>query len=118
MELLIQMAVALVVTIILEASIAWIFLRRKDVTGSSVLMNIFTNPLLNALLAAVGYYAPGKESVYWTAVFLGEILVWLVETLLLDWLTGLSFRRAAVWSLILNGTSFLFGKLLELCGIW
>lgn len=99
--------IALLATIAIEAAVIWWLLgdRRKKVVLSSVVVNIITNVPLNIVLQ--------HTDQTFTAIAIGEAVVFLVETL---WycLFLRDIKRAAVYSFLCNGISFAVGVL----GVW
>lgn len=96
---------ALLLTISVEAGMLLLMgEKRKDVLIGSVVINILTNVPLNHFLMTVGN-TTGR-------IIVGELIVLLVEAL---WyfLFVRQWRKAAIYSLICNATSFLVGILIQ-----
>ena len=72
------MLTALVLTVMIEAALAFLFgVRTRYGQGIVLLVNVITNPLLNAVLTVVSFYL-SPAAYYWFLVPL-ELLVVLAE---------------------------------------
>lgn len=74
------------------------------ILGVGLLASALTLPYLWFLLPSILTTASG--------IYLGEILVFLVEALLYRWLLGMSYPKALLLSFIVNAISFLLGLFL------
>ncbi|HVP20955.1 MAG TPA: hypothetical protein VMS73_03740 [Anaerolineaceae bacterium] len=98
---------ALLLTLVIEGAVAWLFGFRKGWSQLAVAMiNCLTNPGLNLLLLILAWL--GVE-VRLQLVVLLEILVVVVEWRLLIYVFGNPKRRLFVLSLLANAASFLAG---------
>ena len=96
----------LTLTIAIELGVLWLLReKRADVLWSSVVVNILTNLPLNLCL----FYVDGG----WIAIAVGEVLVLLAETVWYRFFTS-SWKRGAIYSILCNTISFLFGLLIIL----
>ena len=104
---------ALLLTWLIEIPILFILARYvfkvRDVStwrilGSGLLASALTLPYLWFLLPSILTTASG--------IYLGEVLVFLVEALLYRWLLGLSYPKALLLSFAVNTLSFLLGLFL------
>jgi hypothetical protein len=97
-------AVALILTIIIESGIAWLFgLRSRRELLTIVLINVITNPLLNYLLAVNSYFHLISQT---TALLLClEITVVLVEWQLLVWVLRMNSKKMLLLSFVMNACS-------------
>lgn len=83
----------------------------RDGLRTVLLMNLATNPLTVFFVTlARKFWAPGPALLFFAGA---EVLVWLAETVLLRVGAGLSRKRAAVCSLVLNGLSCGLGALIS-----
>ena len=102
------MLTALVLTVVIEAALAFLFgVRTRYGQGIVLLVNVITNPLLNAVLTVVSFYL-SPAAYYWFLVPL-ELLVVLAE--------GRIYRSMLqnrmnpyLFSLLLNAGSYLIGS--------
>lgn len=112
---------ALILTLIIEGILCWLLLHDKAWLKFVCLVNLFTNPLVNALYAIL-YWVLAKRGLSGTAsLFLVglEILVWISEAWLFyqygDKQKPLSsIYKALLFSFVLNAATYLSGLLLQL----
>ena len=120
-SLLSPYALALILTLIIEGVLSWLFLHDKAWLKFVCLVNLFTNPLVNALYTML-YWLLARQGLSDTAplFLLGlEVLVWISEA----WLfyrysdkqkTLSSIYKALLFSFVLNAATYLSGLLLQL----
>lgn len=119
--LLLPYLIALILTLIIEGILCWLFLRDKAWLRFTCLVNLFTNPLVNALYTML-YLFLAKHNMTNTAswLLLGlEILVWLSETWLFYRFSDgqkpfSSIYKALLFSFVLNAATYISGLLLQL----
>jgi hypothetical protein len=100
---------ALLLTIIIEGTVAWAFGLRTARTQLAVAMiNCLTNPALNFLLLVLAWLGVDVRLPLVAAL---ELLVVLVEWQLLGYVFGPPKRRLFLLSLAANTASFLAGVL-------
>ena len=112
---------ALILTLIIEGILCWLLLHDKAWLKFVCLVNLFTNPLVNALYAIL-YWFLAKQDLSGTAALflLGlEILVWLSEAWLFYRFSNKqkplsSIYKVLLFSLVLNAATYLSGLLLQL----
>lgn len=103
-ELVMQLLVALILTILIEYGVLWMLLeRRKKVLLSSIAVNVLTNVPLNLYL----YFIDDRNG----TILIGEVVVFLVEALWY-WFFTRNLKQAAIYSFLCNAISFLIGLLL------
>lgn len=120
-SLLSPYVLALILTLIIEGILCWLFLHNKGWLKFVCLVNLFTNPLVNALYTML-YLFLAKRGLSGTASWflLGlEILVWLSEAWLFYRFSNKqkplsSIYKALLFSLVLNAATYLSGLLLRL----
>ena len=111
---------ALTLTLIIEGILCWLLLKDKSWLSFTCLVNLLTNPLINALYTALYLFlSKNNQSDAAPFLLLGlECLVWLSE----GWLfyrfgnkkqPVSSLGRALFLSLVLNGATYLGGLLLQ-----
>lgn len=110
---------ALLATEIIEIPLGLALIRKKDAALPLFLVNLLTNPLLNAALRLVlagteGMEAAAAGPIYLASLILGEIAVVVTEAFLLRRLCRLKTGRAFAVSLILNVTSFALGLMIQM----
>ena len=106
------MAVSLILTIIIECSVAFLLkVRNKKDILNVVLVNAFTNPLVVCFTFLVGFFC-GMEARLSATVYL-ELFAFVSEALI--YRKTLSFRKPNPFllSLILNATSYLSGLVIN-----
>ena len=97
-----------VLTLLMELPLAVLLgLRGREKLRTVLLMNLATNPPTAFFLTlARKFWSPTLSAVLFLVL---ELLVWLAESGLLRIGAGLSLKRAALFSLLLNTASCLFG---------
>ena len=120
-SLLYPYVLALILTLIIEGILCWLFLKDKAWLKFTCLVNLFTNPLVNALYTIL-YWNLIKRGLHNTApwfLFALEILVWLSEAWLFYRYSNKqkplpSIYKALLFSFVLNAATYLSGLLLQL----
>lgn len=102
---------ALFLTIIIEGLVMLTLARSKKWVYYNLLVNLVTNPLLNLALT-VFRRVYRDEYQYWIAVAIGEIIVFNVEAALYRAMTGETWKKCYIRSIVTNGLSFLIGLLI------
>lgn len=104
-------AEALILTIAIEVSLAWLFrLRGKVELGTVILINVITNPLLNYIIMVNGYFHLVSQT---NALILClEAGIVFVEWRLLVYVIRKGVIKMLVLSVVMNASSFLAGLLL------
>ena len=120
---------ALILTLIIEGALCWLFLRSKPWLKFTCLANLFTNPLVNFVYTVI-YLELAKQNYSniapWLLLLL-EVAVWLTEAWLF-YRFGTTIKniksdqnksvstiyKAMLFSLILNAASYGTGLLLQL----
>lgn len=112
---------ALILTLIIEGGLCWLFLRNKLWLKFVCLVNLFTNPLINALYTLLYWFLDEQKlSVASPWFLLGfEVLVWLSETWLFYRYSNKqkplsSIYKALLFSFVLNAATYLSGLLLQI----
>ena len=104
-ELVMQLLVALILTILIEYGVLWMLLeRRKKVLLSSIAVNVLTNVPLNLYL----HFIDDRNG----TILIGEVVVFLVEAVWY-WFFTRNLKQAAIYSFLCNAISFLIGLLLS-----
>ena len=104
-------AEALVLTIAIEVSLAWLIgLRSKTELLTVVLINVVTNPLLNYLNVVNDHFHLVSQAV--VLMLCLEVVVVLAEWKLLVYVLRQSARKMFVLSVMMNAASCLAGLLI------
>lgn len=106
-----QILLALTLTLIIEVPIGVLILKSKRSAIPLTLINFITNPVLNSILIIL-FSLTQSYAVYWTALAVGEIAVFVSEAVLLDFLCDIPLKRSVRISAFINTTSFLLGTAL------
>lgn len=121
LSLLSPYALALILTLIIEGIICWLFLRDKAWLKFVCLVNLFTNPLVNALYTMLYLFLVENHMTHTTpwVLFGLELLVWLSEAWLFYRFSNIhhplsSIYKALLFSFVLNAATYLSGQLLQL----
>lgn len=107
-EELVGLALALIVTTVLEAIPAFFFAPRKERFMASVICNAATNPALNLILLVLRRLGT-VGLLYGASVAVLEIAVVFVEAGLYRILLEENRKKCLVYSLAVNAFSFVFG---------
>ncbi|MDO5308972.1 MAG: hypothetical protein Q4G03_05710 [Planctomycetia bacterium] len=118
--LLIGLFKALFATIVIETFVATFWLERSPRLMTVVIVaNVLTNPALNLLVRNLPDAFFATDMRYYSMVGALEAVVWALEATIFYRFGGiLSWRRALLFSLSLNGASFLSGFPLAALGYW
>jgi hypothetical protein len=101
---------AFILTVATEGAAVFIIWRRKDYLGYSFLCNLLTNPTLNfTIILSVKYL--GIEA-YFPTIFIGEIIVVLIEGIVYHKLCEWTLKISILRSLGLNVLSLLIGLIM------
>lgn len=103
----------LLLTVLIEGTLMFVFVKRRETVYHSVLVNMLTNPLVNLFLIFWGSFVPLPVNPYYyvvTAIL--EIAAVVTEWILYYKMGDFSVRKAFWSSLALNAASFSFGFLI------
>ncbi len=100
---------ALLITLLIEIPIGALLLKRKSTVVPLVLINILTNPALNAALMIL-FSLTQSYTLYWIAVVIGEIAVFIGEGFLIRALCDTPLKRSLLFSTIINAVSLFLGS--------
>ncbi len=100
---------ALALTLVLEVPLGAYLLRRKDSIIPLILINVLTNPALNAILMIIVMLTQ-SYILYWIAVVIGEIAVFIGEGLLIRFLCDLPPKKSIFISTVINAVSLILGS--------
>jgi hypothetical protein len=104
-------AEALILTVVIEVGIAWLFgLRSKRELLTVLLINVITNPLLNYLITVNAYFHLVSQTNAFILCF--EVVIVLVEWRLLVWVLQQGIKKMLVLSIVMNAASYLAGLLI------
>ncbi len=109
MKALFTLLSALALTLAIEVPLGAYLLRRKDSIIPLILINLLTNPALNAVLMLL-FTLTRSYTVYLTAVVLGEIAVFIGEGLLIRFLCDLPPKKSIFISTVINAVSLILGS--------
>ena len=104
-----DLLLALALTLLIEVPLGAIILKRKDSVIPLVLINVLTNPALNAILFLI-FSLTKNYTVYFTVLTIGELAVFIGEGFLLHTLCDLPQKRALILSTIMNSCSLFLGS--------
>ena len=104
-----NLLLALALTLIIEVPLGAILLKRKDSVIPLVLINVLTNPAMNAVLLLL-FSLTRSNTVYFSALIIGELAVFIGEGFLLHTLCDLPQKRALILSTIINASSLFLGS--------
>lgn len=107
----------LVLTILIEGTVLFIWKKSKEVLIDSLYVNLLTNPPLNLTLLLLSGNGCSLQ-LYWTMLAILEIAVVFVEAVAYKFMMGIGFKGSLWLSLILNLISFIVGVLIGMVGYW
>ncbi len=110
MNIVNQLLLPLLYTIILECSVASVYHIKKEEYKYVIIINIITNISLNTL----GYFINqiSNPIILWSIVILLEVIIFYIEALYFS--KKIEVKNKYLFSLSLNGVSFLTGLLASL----
>ncbi len=110
MNVINQLLIPLLLTIALECSVASIFDIKKEEYKYVIIINIITNLSLNTL----GYFINMIDNriIHWSIVLVLETLIFYIEALYFG--KKIKLKNKYIFSLSLNGVSFLTGLIASL----
>ena len=109
MKAVITLLSALLLTLALEVPLGALLIKRKDSVIPLILINVLTNPALNLILTII-FSLTQSISLYWIAVLIGEIAVFIGEGFFIRSLCNLSLKRAIIISTVINAVSLILGS--------
>ncbi len=92
------------------------FKERKGLVKTSLLCNIVTNPVLNAIVAMV-LVGTNNYTAYYIVLAILEITVVFVEGLYYKHFVGIKYKKSLVISLIANVCSYVVGTIVNETGL-
>lgn len=110
MQAVYTLAIALALTVAIEAAAMFVMHKNTRYMYYSLLCNLLTNPALNLSLWLLAEWL-GAE-VYWPAAALLELAVLFIEGGVYRYLTRMGWAKSLLTSFILNTCSFTVGLLL------
>lgn len=109
MTALIAILGPLILTLLIEVPLGALILKTRQAFVPLCLINILTNPALNASLLIL-FSLTHSYPLYYVALALGELIVFVGEGFLLRLTLGLPLKRALVISTVLNSVSLFLGS--------
>ncbi len=105
---MIEILSALTLTLLIEVPLGALILKRKDTIIPLILINTLTNPALNAALIIL-FSLTRSYAIYWIAVAVGEIAVFVGEGSLISALCDIPLKRSLLLSAVINACSLFLG---------
>lgn len=105
----ITLILALLLTLLIEVPLGMLILKRKESIIPLILINVLTNPALNAVLMIL-FSLTRSYTAYWIAVVVGEIAVFVGEGILIRTLCDLPLKRSLLISTVINAVSLFLGS--------
>jgi hypothetical protein len=109
MKAIITLLSALLLTLAIEVPLGTLLIKRRGAVIPLILINVLTNPALNLTLTII-FSLTQSISLYWIAVVIGEIAVFIGEGFLIRSLCNLSLKRAIIISTVINAVSLILGS--------
>ncbi len=100
---------ALLLTLVIEVPLGFLILKSKNAIFPLTLINVLSNPALNMALMML-FALTQSYMLYWIAVIIGEIAVFVGEGFLIRALCDIPIKRALLFSTIINAVSMLLGS--------
>ncbi len=99
----------LLMTLLLEVPLGMLILKNRGAFIPLTLVNLLTNPALNASLLVL-FSLTQSYPLYYTALAIGEAIVFIGEGFLIRTMLGVQTKRALLLSTILNSVSLFLGS--------
>lgn len=109
MNPILSFLLALLITLAIEVPIGALMLRSKSAVIPLMLINILTNPALNAALTLI-LSLTRSYPLYWTALAVGELAVFIGEGFLIRSLCNIPLKRSITVSTVINLLSLFLGS--------
>ena len=109
MKAIITLLSALLLTLAIEVPLGTLLIKRKDSLIPMILINVLTNPALNLTLTII-FSLTQSISLYWIAVLIGEIAVFIGEGFLIRVMCDIQFKRSIIISTVINAASLILGS--------
>ena len=109
MKAVITLLSALMLTLMIEVPLGVLMIKRKSAVVPLILINVLTNPALNLALTLL-FALTQNYSVYWIALIIGEIAVFVGEGFLIRVLCGTQLKRSIIISTVINAASLILGS--------
>ncbi len=106
---LLSIITPLVMTLLLEVPLGIIITKSRESFIPLCLINILTNPTLNAVLLSIFAYTQSYP-VYYSALAAGELSVFIGEGFLIRYMLGMPLKRSLILSTLLNSVSLFLGS--------
>ena len=109
MKAIITLLSALLLTLAIEVPLGTLLIKRKDSLIPLILINVLTNPALNLALTIL-FVLTQSISLYWIAVAIGEIAVFIGEGFLIRVMCDIQLKRSIIISTVINAASLILGS--------
>ena len=109
MSPLLALIFALLLTLVIEVPLGFLLLKSKNAIFPLTLINVLSNPALNMALMML-FALTQSYMLYWIAVIIGEIAVFVGEGFLIRSLCDIPLKRSMIISIVINAASFLLGS--------
>ncbi len=109
MKAIITLLSALLLTLAIEVPLGALLIKRKDSVIPLILINVLTNPTLNLTLTLL-LVLTKSISLYWIAVVIGEIAVFIGEGFLIRVMCDIQLKRSIIISTVINAASLILGS--------
>lgn len=109
MSPILTLILALMITLAIEVPLGALIIKRKSAIIPLILINVLTNPALNAALMLL-FVITRSYTLYWIAVVIGEIAVFAGEGFLIRTLCNLPLKRSICISTAINAASLFLGS--------
>lgn len=109
MSPILTLILALMITLAIEVPLGSLIIKRKSAIIPLILINVLTNPALNAVLMLL-FSLTQSYTLYWIAVVIGEIAVFIGEGFLIGPLCDIPLKRSMILSTLINAVSLFLGS--------
>ena len=109
METVITFLSALILTLAIEVPLGALLIKRRGAVIPLILINVLTNPALNLTLTLL-LVLTKSISLYWIAVVIGEIAVFIGEGFLIRVMCDIQLKRSIIISTVINAASLILGS--------
>ena len=109
MKAIITLLSALLLTLAIEVPLGALLIKRRGAVIPLILINVLTNPALNLTLTII-FSLTQSISLYWIAVLIGEIAVFIGEGFLIRTTCDVQLKRSIIISTVINAASLILGS--------
>ena len=110
--MILQIVICIIATLLIELGVLYLFKYRKTESyKKAIIVNLITQMLLQAMII-YGYVFINNYFSAWIILILGEMVIFIIESVVYSlWLTEFTRKKAVLYAIVANIASFVFGML-------